>query len=68
MPEVLALELLHQISAGDEAADELRAFCKDRLAGYKYPRVIRFVEGLPKGATGKILKRELRDRDDAGAS
>ncbi|WP_312722321.1 long-chain fatty acid--CoA ligase [Mobilicoccus sp.] len=55
----VALRPESELSAGDEAADELRAFCKDRLAGYKYPRVIRFVEGLPKGATGKILKREL---------
>ena len=37
----------------------LREFCKERLAAYKYPRVIRFIEALPKGATGKILKREL---------
>ncbi|GAB49282.1 long-chain-fatty-acid--CoA ligase [Mobilicoccus pelagius] len=45
--------------AGEDAAAQIREFCKARLAPYKYPRVIRFVEALPKGATGKILKREL---------
>jgi long-chain acyl-CoA synthetase len=34
-------------------------WCKERLAAYKYPRIVEFSEGLPKGPTGKILKREL---------
>jgi long-chain acyl-CoA synthetase len=41
--------------------DELRAWCKDQFAAYKYPRVIEFRTELPTTATGKILKRELRD-------
>ncbi len=40
-------------------ADELSAFVKDQLAAYKYPRRIWFVDELPKGPTGKILKREI---------
>jgi long-chain acyl-CoA synthetase len=45
---------------GQEAsADDLRAFMKERVAAYKYPRVIWFVDELPKGPTGKILKREV---------
>ncbi len=40
--------------------DELVAFCRERLAAYKHPRAVRFVAALPKGPTGKILKRELR--------
>ena len=45
---------------------ELIDFCKDRLASYKKPTHIRFVESLPRNAAGKILKRELREtfRDD----
>ena len=39
---------------------EIIAFCKERLAAYKYPRTVEFLEELPKGPTGKILKRELR--------
>ncbi len=45
---------------GVATAEELVAFCSERLAAYKYPREVRFVEALPKGPTGKILKRELR--------
>jgi long-chain acyl-CoA synthetase len=40
--------------------DALIAWCKERLAAYKYPRIVEFSESLPKGPTGKILKRELR--------
>ena len=39
---------------------ELIAYCKERLAAYKYPRSVEFRETLPKTATGKILKRELK--------
>jgi long-chain acyl-CoA synthetase len=42
------------------SADEILAFCKERLSAYKYPRIIEIVDELPKGPTGKILKRELR--------
>jgi len=38
---------------------DLRAFCREKLAGYKTPREIRFAEDLPHGPTGKILKRAL---------
>jgi long-chain acyl-CoA synthetase len=41
-------------------AEAVIGYCKERLAAYKYPRVVEFSEGLPKGPTGKILKRELR--------
>ncbi|MEA2230232.1 MAG: long-chain acyl-CoA synthetase [Solirubrobacteraceae bacterium] len=40
-------------------ADELQAFVKEQVASYKYPRKIWFVDELPKGPTGKILKREI---------
>ncbi len=42
------------------SADELKAFVKDRLAPFKYPRVIEFVSELPKTATGKIQRFKLR--------
>jgi fatty-acyl-CoA synthase len=41
-------------------AEEIIAFCRERLAGYKTPKQVHFVERLPKNASGKILKRELR--------
>ena len=40
--------------------DEIRQHVKDQVAAYKYPRVVWFVEELPKGPTGKILKREIQ--------
>jgi long-chain acyl-CoA synthetase len=47
--------------AGQSATPEqIIAYCKERLAAYKYPRIIEVRETLPKTATGKILKRELR--------
>jgi long-chain acyl-CoA synthetase len=41
-------------------ADEIRSFVKERVAAYKYPRRIWFADELPKGPTGKILKREIK--------
>jgi long-chain acyl-CoA synthetase len=42
--------------------EELRTWAKVQLSAYKVPRLFQFVESLPKGATGKILKREI-DRE-----
>jgi long-chain acyl-CoA synthetase len=39
--------------------DELRAYMKENVAAYKYPRVVWIVDELPKGPTGKVLKREI---------
>jgi benzoate-CoA ligase len=45
--------------------DEVKAFVKERLAPYKYPRFIDFVAELPKTATGKIQRFRLRDMEKA---
>ena len=51
---------------GAEAnADDIRGFVKDRVAAYKYPRRIWFTDELPKGSTGKVLKREIAVPDVA---
>jgi len=42
------------------SVDELRAFCRGKLAGYKIPRGVEFVTSLPTSAAGKVLKRRLR--------
>jgi acyl-coenzyme A synthetase/AMP-(fatty) acid ligase len=44
---------------GDTLTDELKAFIKERLAPFKYPRWIEFVPELPKTATGKIQRFKL---------
>jgi benzoate-CoA ligase len=48
-------------SGASVGEDELKAFVKERLAPYKYPRFIEFVADLPKTATGKIQRFKLRD-------
>jgi HIP---CoA ligase len=42
--------------------DELRAWCREKMANYKVPRYFEIVEALPLNASGKVLKYELRDR------
>ncbi|GLW08005.1 long-chain-fatty-acid--CoA ligase [Microtetraspora sp. NBRC 13810] len=44
----------------DVSEEELTAWGKENMAGYKYPRIVEFRDALPMTATGKILKRELR--------
>jgi long-chain acyl-CoA synthetase len=48
--------------------EELIAFCRERMAAYKCPRVVEIIDEVPKTATGKFLRRELRDRERARAS
>ena len=56
-----AYVVLKNGAQADEA--ELKAFVKDRLAPYKYPRAIEFVAELPKTATGKIQRFKLREKE-----
>jgi len=66
IPDDYWVEKVHAVITtrqGQEVtADELVAFCKKSLAGYKVPKSIEFVDALPKNPSGKILKRELRDK------
>jgi long-chain acyl-CoA synthetase len=57
--EVVAVVVLADDSGPGE--QEIIAYCRERLAAYKYPREVRFRSELPKGPSGKILKTELRD-------
>ncbi len=56
--EILAFVVLKPGAA--VTPEEIIAYCRERLAAYKYPRDVRIVGDLPKGPTGKILKQELR--------
>jgi long-chain acyl-CoA synthetase len=56
--EVLAFVALKPGASAEP--EQIISFAKERLAAYKYPREVRIVDELPKGATGKILKKELR--------
>jgi acyl-CoA synthetase (AMP-forming)/AMP-acid ligase II len=57
---VAAFIVLEKTSPVSEA--ELMTWCKERLASYKKPKLMEFVSSLPLGSTGKILKRDLRER------
>lgn len=52
----------------DQLAGELVEYCKQKMAGYKRPRWIEFVDELPKTATGKIQRGKLRGKDKEDAS
>ena len=52
----------------DPTPDELIAFCREWLAGFKLPKAVDFAETLPRNPSGKLLKRELREPYWAGAS
>jgi long-chain acyl-CoA synthetase len=56
--DVLAFVVLR--SGARVSADEVAAFCEERLARYKCPKQVRFVDSLPKSPIGKILRKELR--------
>jgi long-chain acyl-CoA synthetase len=61
--EVAAMVVLKD--GADASEEDIRAFAKERVAAYKYPRKVWFSDGLPKGPTGKILKREIEAPTDA---
>ncbi|KAA9165972.1 acyl-CoA synthetase [Amycolatopsis acidicola] len=56
------VEVAPGVGAGAELERELIGYIRDRIAHYKAPRSIDFVEELPRTPTGKLLKRTLRDR------
>ncbi|WP_206808787.1 class I adenylate-forming enzyme family protein [Paradesulfitobacterium ferrireducens] len=48
-------------NAGEVSPEDIIAYCKERMAAYKVPRVVEFLNEFPKNASGKILKRSLRE-------
>jgi acyl-CoA synthetase (AMP-forming)/AMP-acid ligase II len=58
-----AVKAIVVVKAGQSAAaEELMAFCEGKLAGYKRPRSVDFVEALPRNPSGKVLKKDLREK------
>lgn len=62
-PEVGEIPKAFVVAAVDVTAEELMKFVKERVAGYKRIREVEFVEAIPKSPSGKILKRELIERE-----
>ena len=59
--------LKNSASASEPIAEEIRVFCRSKLATYKFPKWINFVHELPKTTTGKIQRYKLRaQKDNAG--
>jgi len=59
-----AVKAFIQVKPGETATEEeIRAFCKENMAGYKRPRFIEFRQELPVSAVGKVLRRVLRDEE-----
>ena len=66
IPDPYWIEKVHAVvttkKGASATAEELIALCKKNLAGYKAPKSVEFVDSLPKNPSGKILKRELREK------
>jgi acyl-coenzyme A synthetase/AMP-(fatty) acid ligase len=54
-----------QVEPSAELRQHLQEYAREQMAGYKYPRKLEFVDALPKTATGKIKRKELRQREHA---
>jgi long-chain acyl-CoA synthetase len=70
VPDPYWIERVHAVVMVKEGAkctaEELIAFCKERIAGYKVPKSLEFVTEFPKTASGRIIKRNIREKYWAG--
>jgi len=58
-----AIKAVVVLESGETTSEEeIIDFCRERIAGFKCPKSVDFVQTLPKNPAGKILKRELRER------
>ena len=64
---VKAVVVLKAASKGNVQAEDIIAWCKAHMAAYKYPRVVEFVDSLPRSATGKVMWRSLQELESAKA-
>lgn len=65
MPDATAGEVVRLVVVKKDptlSEEQVRAYCKANLTGYKQPKIIEFMDELPKSPVGKILRRELRDK------
>jgi len=60
--EEVSAAIVKDPAGGEVTEDEIRAWSKEKLANYKYPRRIFFVDSFPLGPSGKVLKRELQEQ------
>ena len=60
---VKAVVVLRQAFKGQVTEDEIINWCKEHMAAYKYPRVVQFMDALPKSGTGKVMWRALQEAE-----
>ena len=63
VPDAEELKRIARANHIELTAEELVAHCRKEMTAYKTPRAVQFVDALPKSNVGKILRRELRDRE-----
>ena len=60
---VKAVVVLRAAAKGQTSEDDIISWCKDNMAAYKYPRVVQFVDVLPKSGSGKVMWRALQEAE-----
>jgi len=64
---VKAVVVLRLAARGKVTEDEIIDWCKANMAAYKYPRVVQFVDALPKSGSGKVMWRALQESESGGS-
>jgi fatty-acyl-CoA synthase len=62
---VKAVVVLRADAKGKTSAEDIIEWAKENMAAYKYPRVVEFVDALPKSGTGKVMWRQLQETENA---
>ena len=64
---VKAVVVLRAAAKGQTSEDDIINWCREHMAAYKYPRVVQFVDALPKSGSGKVMWRELQEAESVSA-
>ena len=64
---VKAVVVLRAQAKGNVTEDDIINWCKEHMAAYKYPRVVQFVDALPKSGSGKVMWRALQEAEGGNA-
>jgi fatty-acyl-CoA synthase len=58
--------VLRPTHKGKVSSEEIVAWCRENMAVYKVPRIVQFVDALPKSGSGKVMWRSLQEAENAG--
>ncbi|MEG2050123.1 MAG: long-chain fatty acid--CoA ligase, partial [Comamonas sp.] len=65
---VKAVVVLRQAFKGQVSEEDIIQWCREHMAVYKMPRIVQFVDALPKSGSGKVMWRQLQEREVATAA